>query len=721
MIVLAADPDTRTNHTTAAVTSTSRDVVDGTRTGRRPPSTTRVRRVTGRELAPQHPIAVVRCVVRVTSATPSPIMMEVIDPSAAPSPPGSRRRAALHRRHAINLCCAQSVSAMVEEIARQLRGLGFDVGVSCGARARAALLGGEAFTQRPTIHVVCVQGSMQERVLKPLRQALATHGGEGQHLFVAVLDLSVPLTMVGHIRRFAEALERTPAAPIRVRDHLGDRRRWREHFGHRELAERPTKSHPIVVDRLASGPRPTVRAAEQTRRGARTLATRSRPVRIVPTAKNRQVTAPQAIVDLHAPGDAARRSNRDLEIPPTGDRGAVSIARPAAPPRRIPAPSLRFPPPPAAATTPQLAPPVATHIGAVADAIVAAHEAVKAQVAETKQRVEAAVLADAAPPAGLYDSEVELRARPSVAIEIDARARPGVAIEIDARARKDPPPAEPARAPSLAEPAASPKMLASPAPAIEIHGRGTPSATPRVAFSSATEASAEIDVEEPPRRRMWPVALGLVLVGVGALGWSTRSAWLPAVATEGRVASPGPAGGDPAAPEPAALADARRGAPRAEDGADDGSDDGAGSHGDANAASPGGTGTRERPRGVKGSTPAGAVEAQLREAVARRRLLEVSGLYVTRRRGSATSWAEARARCNAFTFDGIDGWRLPWRRELKLIGVSTRMDAGTYWSHSVADGQRHAAWAWDTSARKLAVAPKESTAAEVVCVKPQAR
>lgn len=115
------------------------------------------------------------------------------------------------RKHVINLCCAQSVHEVVEEVARNLEGLGFRVAVVFGAEARAALLGGRTDSNQPTIHVVCVQGSMQERVLKPLRQALATHGGPNHHLFVAVLDVEVPLAMVGQIRRFAEALERAPA------------------------------------------------------------------------------------------------------------------------------------------------------------------------------------------------------------------------------------------------------------------------------------------------------------------------------------------------------------------------------------------------------------------------------------------------------------------------------------------------------------------------------
>lgn len=718
--------------------------------------------------------------------------MEVIDTSAAPSPPASRRRTALHRRHAINLCCAQSVAGMVEEIARQLRGLGFDASVSCGAQARAALLGGQAFTQRPTIHVVCVQGSLQERVLKPLRQALATHGGEGQHLFVAVLDLSIPLTMVGHIRRFAEALERTPAAPIRVRDHLGDRRRWREHFGHRELAERPTRSHPVVAERLASGPHPIVRPTEGRKR-PRTISTRSRPVRIVPTAKNRQVTAPQSIVEAAASSRGPRRGSGPAPAPqphfstartqPPTARGRTEVAQilppvptvVAAPPvptvggtalpRRIPPPSLRFPPPPgvivptaaeAVATSPEPSPPVATHIGAVAEAIVAAHEAVKAEVAETRQRVEAAVLAEETSAPTPRDTEVpsgiEVRPHGLAAIEIDGRARPGVAIEIDARTpRGDTVVAPMPRAPESATIELEAGVRPRAAAAVEVDATMRPPAVdppkgrtlvpvaPSAAIAPTGAAHSPLvgDVGDVggdrPRRRVWPYAAAAVLLGSSAGAYAMRDRWLPAVAT---ATSPSADASAPTsdAPERSALADARRPSkadarepddePSDDATADDAKPDDATAD-DATAQTPPSTaddaGAAVPAVVPPAPAPAGEhdSEAQLREAVERRRLLEVDDLYVTRKRGRATSFGEARSRCNAYTFDGIDGWRLPWRRELQLIGVSTRMDAGAYWSHSRVDGERSQAWAWSTSERALVARPKRETEADVICVKPK--
>lgn len=588
----------------------------------------------------------VRCVDRVADATTATTMMQGIDASPAQSAPSVRRRT-LHRGHAINLCCAQSVAPMVEEIARHLRGLGFQTRVSCGAAARTALLGG-ASALGPAIHVVCVQGNQQERVLKPLRQALATHGGPDQHLFVAVLDLSVPLTMVGQIRRFAEALERTPAAPIRVGDHLGDRRRWREHFGHRELAELPTRSYPVVTERGASGPRPAVRKATGKPTGPRTIASRSKPVRIGPTAKNRQVTAPMSIVERDAPR-RPRRQGRARATSAARDSSARSGELTSSP-----EPSARaIATPPAPEDAPSGG--RATRIGAVAHAIVAAHEAAKAQVAETKQRVEAAVLADA---------------------EAHSRTTTGAAPR--------PVPVPPRREPAVAEP-------------IVEHVRAAPSPYPHVEL-------------EAPRRR-WPAAVAVVGLAAAALllwrPWARIEA--TGAPTSMRASATGSEPARPGAPEdpglePAALA-------RAVD-----ADDASKGTDAAVEAAPSHAGSD----GVVGDA-ARTIDPGLAEAVAQYRVLDIQHLYVTRRRGNATSWADARARCQALTIDGVDGWRLPWRRELKLIGVATRLGNGTYWSHSVPDGQPDSAYVYDVRTRELSLFLKQEPTGEVICVKPRDR
>ncbi len=262
--------------------------------------------------------------------------------STAPSPRRPRRK------HQINLCCAQSVQVIVEEVARNLQGLGFRVTVVCGAEARAALLGSQANSNQPTIHVVCVQGSLQERVLKPLRQALATHGGPNQHLFVAVLDLAIPLAMVGQIRRFAEALERPTTSGARKPDGTFERRSWREHTGHRELdrpPQRPLPSVMQVVERPGTVPPVPEGDPNETtavRRRTKTLTARGRALKIGPTSKYQAVTASHPVVPPSEPTARKRRRQRS--------RGNVAARRRGTNPRILALPDSegsRPPPPPA--------------------------------------------------------------------------------------------------------------------------------------------------------------------------------------------------------------------------------------------------------------------------------------------------------------------------------------------------------------------------------------
>ncbi len=176
----------------------------------------------------------------------------MIEPTIAPDDPESKAIAGrVVRHHAIMLCCAQSVMEMVEEVARNLRGLGFAVEIVCGAEARATLLARDRDRDEPTIYVVCVQGSLKEQVLKPLRQALASHESANHHLFVAVLDLALPLAMVGQIRRFAEALERPVEG--RKREGVGERREWREILAPASAERTPTRSYRALetLDRTA--------------------------------------------------------------------------------------------------------------------------------------------------------------------------------------------------------------------------------------------------------------------------------------------------------------------------------------------------------------------------------------------------------------------------------------------------------------------------------------
>jgi len=215
------------------------------------------------------------------------------------------------RQHLIVLCCAHSVVSLVEEVARNLEGLGFPVEVVCGAEARSALLG-RPKDDAPTIYVVCVQGTLKEQVLRPLRQALAAHGGPNQHLFVAVLDLALPLAMVGQIRRFAEALERPGR---KGRDGLGERRMWREHLGPHTIERVPTRSYRALEVAERTSP-PTASLSEGPRRtGPQTVIGTGRPAKVGVTAKYRAITGQLPTTDDIDPPASSNKRKRKVHAP----------------------------------------------------------------------------------------------------------------------------------------------------------------------------------------------------------------------------------------------------------------------------------------------------------------------------------------------------------------------------------------------------------------------
>jgi len=265
------------------------------------------------------------------------------------------------RDHLIVLCCGHSVVELVGEVARNLRGLGFAVEVVCGAEARTALLGRSNGGTEPTIYVVCVQGTLKEQVLKPLRQALATHGGPNQHLFVAVLDLSLPLAMVGQIRRFAEALER----PRRrgAGESPQERRQWREQLG--PNSERvATRSYRAleVIGRAETGPTPGVDAVRRT--GPQVVIGSGRPAQIGVTAKYRAITGSLPPAVTEAPAERKRRRPHAPKVrskPVAGARPAAAEveARPVTTGDTVVAPLPVAPEVTSSATTTQMAPAIA--------------------------------------------------------------------------------------------------------------------------------------------------------------------------------------------------------------------------------------------------------------------------------------------------------------------------------------------------------------------------
>ncbi len=473
---------------------------------------------------------------------------------------------------------------MVEEVARNLEGLGFRTQVVCGAEARAALLGRPFETREPMIYVVCVQGTLKETVLKPLRQALATHGGPNQHLFVAVLDLSLPLAMVGQIRRFAEALERTTPGAAR-RDGLGERRQWRATFGHQRLENLQTHNY-----RALEVVRPDTAAHTLPRRTI--TASHRKPRKVAPTQRYTAVTASLPVTAQPARAEPRKSARR---------RGTTRPKRAS----RVPA---------------------------------------------------------------------------------DVRTR------------------------SVPEPRAE---------------------TPRVFAAS---------IAPPPRRgRAVVLAAGaLGLLGAGAWGTGALDGWLavtspddsglteaarPSIETSAAASSPDT---QPGGASTRAASEAAEPFPR--DSAMGGdlvpaSGDGPTSHDDAPPETGAEVSPDEDDDAIEAAsdfeaTPSGASqEAAILDAAAeRRRIRTVGDLWVSPRQKTGTTWRAALETCREFDLDGVSGWRVPFRRELKLIGAVGAIPPGTYWSRSRSDVAGFV-WVYEAGARRLIEWLEHESNGAVVCVK----
>lgn len=583
------------------------------------------------------------------------------------------------RSHLVVLCCAHSVAELVDEVARNLRGLGFAVEVVCGAEARTALLSRGTGGDEPTIYVVCVQGTLKEQVLKPLRQALATHGGPNQHLFVAVLDLSLPLAMVGQIRRFAEALER----PRRRADGLGERRQWREQLG--PNTERvATRSYRAleVVSRTDTLPPSGIDVVRRT--GPQAVIGSGRIAKIGATDKYRAVTGALPTADGAAEAAAAEE--------------AASRRR-----RRAHAPKVKVKP--VAASRPH----------ARAAAATAAAATSSATTATTTPAITGDTVVTGAPVA------TSAANTPSVPMVANATATPVVAPTLGVEA-----PTTGLRRRGRTTALAGVAVLGAAGLALWLTGGATrlaamvrgdarPTAVASAGAQPAASAPSDAGDSTPPRDTTPSVAS---LAATPSERAATSDPTLAAVEAKAEPAvaeaAVEPTPNVAAAPDVAAAPNVESAAPNVESTA---------------APTPAAEPTpAAAPTPAIEPTPASAVtpapsaaspaSTALAAAVDARRLRVTDTLYVTGPRGSGGSWQSARAICDAFEIDGVGGFRLPHRRELQALDVLGLLRDEPHWSRTVPDDDSESAYVLHPSTGQLTVWFKEETAA-TVCVRPR--
>lgn len=109
------------------------------------------------------------------------------------------------------------------------------------------------------------------------------------------------------------------------------------------------------------------------------------------------------------------------------------------------------------------------------------------------------------------------------------------------------------------------------------------------------------------------------------------------------------------------------------------------------------------------------------QAVKIRDIVPTERLFVTRPDPNArsVSWAQALRSCNEERRGGVSGWRLPHRRELKLLAAIGVVREGAYWSRTQDPSARDLVYVLDAQNKSLRIVPQEERAARAVCVYPR--
>jgi hypothetical protein len=258
---------------------------------------------------------------------------------------------------------------------------------------------------------------------------------------------------------------------------------------------------------------------------------------------------------------------------------------------------------------------------------------------------------------------------------------------------------------------------------------GTPDTTPRTpageAGAAAEAGAAEAGAAEAGAAEAGAAEAGAAEAGAGAAA--------EAGAAEAGIASTGPTeadstpdaetgGGDPT--NTGGAPDATTGGPTAVDptGVPDGPNETRGPDEPADDGEPDRPPTSGgEPEPLPGPGPELSPDEQkLSTAVDQRRVFMLKTLFATRRQGDETTFAGAWLRCAKLDVDGVQGWRLPHRREMKLVNAVLSLPPGVYWTRTVPPEDKTSAFVLDTDDASLALFLKEEPNGDVVCVRKRA-
>ena len=115
-------------------------------------------------------------------------------------------------------------------------------------------------------------------------------------------------------------------------------------------------------------------------------------------------------------------------------------------------------------------------------------------------------------------------------------------------------------------------------------------------------------------------------------------------------------------------------------------------------------------------TPA-ETEALLGTAISKREVLVTDRLLVVREQTKVGGWGGANRRCSQMKINGVGGWRLPFRRELVLLGAVGIANSGVYWSRSFDRDDAQFVFVYDSAKRRLKTWLRLEKNGKSICVR----
>jgi len=561
----------------------------------------------------------------------------------------------------VALCCGEDAALRVRPLAEMLNRLGFTVRILCHATAQDALAYRKIVLVGPTIYVVCLGEPLRYESVAPLPALLGTQRHPHEHLLVGSLVDGPPTELLSPILRFAESLEQLDEAePQAVADtsapELGE-----------EEEDLPTNIRPSFVFRSASYPTVPFDATAE-------------------------------------PASADENHEVEYDDPVVGGIPTLQDDFDSQPTRAI---RLTEALPPVTEAPPAEAPPTT-----LSGRTLFYHEAPSRPF-------------DHGPQDRAFEPGAD-RTAPYRSVAADA--------DSPAETLRAPAPTEDTSAPNVSTVVASDDSIREPARRTDSGAYPHParSRVPWVAVACASAALGLAAVVYVFPRASDEVQSPVVLASTArdpGFGGGVRNA-APATPRKSADAATPRAPADaatagtpraPAEPAPAKVVPAANEAPAASQEAQPEarpSQDPPLDDPPRPAANPDEADESEGEEAAADSRPAIERNPAFHKAVKAREIVPTERLYVARPdpAGPTMTWIDAIRQCEQEVKGDWHSWRLPYRRELKLLAAIGVLREGIYWSRTRDKTDRRLVYIMDAKQRDLRLVPYDDPTATTVCV-----